>query len=66
MPQINWLLLVCVLSLVLAFGSSLNLAAANGIPVAGTMVITTGLLPIPHCGAAVREVAALLTAMTDE
>jgi KUP system potassium uptake protein len=43
-PQINWLLMVCVVGLVLAFGSSDNLAAAYGIAVAGTMVITTGLL----------------------
>ena len=45
-PQINWLLLICVLGLVLAFGSSDNLAAAYGIAVSGTMVITTGLLAI--------------------
>ena len=45
-PQINWLLLLCVIGLVLAFGSSDNLAAAYGIAVAGTMVITTGLLAI--------------------
>ncbi len=45
-PQINWLLMVCVLGLVLAFGSSDNLAAAYGIAVAGTMVITTGLLAL--------------------
>ncbi len=45
-PQINWLLMVCVIGLVLAFGSSDNLAAAYGIAVAGTMVITTGLLAI--------------------
>jgi KUP system potassium uptake protein len=45
-PQINWLLMVCVIGLVLAFGSSDNLAAAYGIAVAGTMVITTGLLAV--------------------
>ena len=45
-PQINWLLLLCVIGLVLAFGSSDNLAAAYGIAVAGTMVVTTGLLAI--------------------
>jgi len=45
-PQINWLLMVCVVGLVLAFGSSDNLAAAYGIAVAGTMVITTGLLAL--------------------
>jgi len=45
-PQINWLLMLCVIGLVLAFGSSDNLAAAYGIAVAGTMVITTGLLAV--------------------
>ena len=45
-PQINWLLMACVIGLVLAFGSSDNLAAAYGIAVAGTMVITTGLLTL--------------------
>ena len=45
-PQINWLLMVCVIGLVLAFGSSDNLAAAYGIAVVGTMVITTGLLAL--------------------
>ena len=45
-PQINWLLMVCVIGLVLAFGSSDNLAAAYGIAVAGTMVVTTGLLAV--------------------
>ena len=45
-PQINWLLMVCVLGLVLSFGSSDNLAAAYGIAVAGTMVITTSLLAV--------------------
>ena len=45
-PQINWLLMLCVIGLVLAFGSSDNLAAAYGIAVAGTMMITTGLLAV--------------------
>ena len=45
-PQVNWLLMVCVLGLVLSFGSSDNLAAAYGIAVAGTMVITTSLLAV--------------------
>ena len=45
-PQINWLLMLCVIGLVLSFGSSDNLAAAYGIAVAGTMVITTGLLAL--------------------
>ncbi len=46
LPQINWLLMVCVIGLVLAFGSSEHLAAAYGVSVAGTMVITTGLLAV--------------------
>ncbi len=45
-PQINWLLMICVIGLVLAFKSSDNLAAAYGIAVAGTMVITTCLLAL--------------------
>ncbi len=45
-PQINWLLMACVIGLVLAFGSSDHLAAAYGIAVAGTMVITTGLMAL--------------------
>ena len=43
-PQINWLLMVCVIGLVLAFRSSDALAAAYGIAVVGTMLITTALL----------------------
>ena len=38
---VNWLLLACVVALVLGFGSSSKLAAAYGIAVAGTMVVTT-------------------------
>ncbi|WP_156255774.1 potassium transporter Kup [Sandarakinorhabdus oryzae] len=41
MPAINWLLLVGVVVLVLAFGSSSAMAAAYGIAVTGTMVITS-------------------------
>ncbi|HJW01992.1 MAG TPA: potassium transporter Kup [Azospira sp.] len=41
LPGINWMLLLAVLALVLGFGSSTNLAAAYGIAVTGTMVITT-------------------------
>jgi KUP system potassium uptake protein len=40
-PAINWLLLVLVILLVVAFGTSSNLAAAYGIAVSSTMVITT-------------------------
>jgi KUP system potassium uptake protein len=38
---VNWLLLACVIGLVLGFGSSSRLAAAYGIAVAATMVVTT-------------------------
>ncbi|MDR7100893.1 potassium transporter Kup [Croceicoccus sp. BE223] len=41
MPAINWLLLAGVIALVLAFGSSSAMAAAYGIAVTGTMVVTT-------------------------
>ena len=40
-PSINWTMLVAVIALVLGFGSSTNLAAAYGIAVTGTMVVTT-------------------------
>ena len=40
-PVVNWLLLGAVILLVLAFGSSSALAAAYGIAVSTTMVITT-------------------------
>ena len=40
MPAINWTLLGAVIALVLGFGSSSNLAAAYGIAVTGTMLIT--------------------------
>ena len=41
MPGVNWLMLLGVIVLVLAFKSSTNLAAAYGIAVTGTMIITT-------------------------
>ncbi|WP_153110400.1 potassium transporter Kup [Propionivibrio limicola] len=40
LPAINWLLLGSVIALVLGFKSSSNLAAAYGIAVTGTMLIT--------------------------
>ncbi|WP_319242780.1 potassium transporter Kup [uncultured Propionivibrio sp.] len=43
LPAINWLLLVAVIALVIGFGSSSNLAAAYGIAVTGTMLITNVL-----------------------
>jgi len=43
-PAINWLQLAGVVALVLAFRSSTNLAAAYGIAVTGTMLVTTVLV----------------------
>ncbi|HTY03613.1 MAG TPA: potassium transporter Kup [Rhodocyclaceae bacterium] len=40
MPGVNWLMLAGVVALVIAFKSSTNLAAAYGIAVTGTMIIT--------------------------
>ena len=45
-PAINWMLLVAVILLVEVFGSSDSLAAAYGIAVTGTMVITALLAGI--------------------
>lgn len=39
-PAINWMLLLSIIALVIEFGSSSNLAAAYGIAVTGTMLIT--------------------------
>jgi len=46
MPQINNILLVLVLLLVIAFGSSAALSAAYGIAVSGVMLVTVLLLSI--------------------
>jgi KUP system potassium uptake protein len=43
-PAVNWLLLVGVVALVVFFKSSSNLAAAYGIAVTGTMLVTTVLV----------------------
>jgi KUP system potassium uptake protein len=43
LPRINWLLMISVMSLVMIFKNSGNLAAAYGIAVTGNMVITTFL-----------------------
>jgi KUP system potassium uptake protein len=45
-PQVNWMMLILVVLLVLEFGSSSNLAAAYGIAVSGTMLLTTGLVAL--------------------
>ncbi|AAU92977.1 potassium transporter Kup [Methylococcus capsulatus] len=48
-PAVNRLLLISVLALVLAFGSSSRLASAYGLAVVGTMVVTTLLaLVVAH------------------
>lgn len=44
LPGVNWALFAAVVVLVLEFGSSSNLAAAYGISVSGTMIITTLLV----------------------
>ncbi len=44
LPGVNWALFLAVVALVLAFGSSTSLAAAYGISVSGTMIITTLLV----------------------
>jgi len=44
LPLVNWLLFVAVLVVIFAFHSSSNLAAAYGIAVTGTMVITSILI----------------------
>ncbi|MBP9713736.1 MAG: potassium transporter Kup [Sterolibacterium sp.] len=41
LPSINWMLLILVILLVIGFGSSTKLAAAYGIAVTGTMLITS-------------------------
>ena len=46
MPVVNWGLLIAVIAAVLGFKSSTNLAAAYGIAVTGTMVITSILFLI--------------------
>ena len=45
-PAINWLMMVIVIVLVLAFRSSTNLASAYGVSVSGTMLIDTLLLAL--------------------
>ena len=42
-PVVNWALMIATITLVVAFGESSRLAAAYGIAVTGTMVITTVL-----------------------
>lgn len=46
MPGINWVMMVACIGLVIGFGSSSNLAAAYGVGVTTTMVITTLLFAV--------------------
>jgi KUP system potassium uptake protein len=46
LPAVNWTMLVLVLLLVLGFESSSALAAAYGIAVSGTMLLTTSIIVI--------------------
>ncbi len=41
LPQVNWIVMIGVILLVLSFKSSSSLAAAYGIAVSGTMLVTT-------------------------
>jgi len=45
-PQVNWAMLVLVILLVLEFKTSSAIAAAYGIAVSGTMVLTTALIGV--------------------
>src|SRR5688572_23826364 len=45
-PQVNWALMICTILIVIGFGSSAALAAAYGIAVTLTMVITAMLLQV--------------------
>ena len=45
-PQVNWALMVSTIAIVIGFGSSTSLAAAYGIAVTMTMIITTLLLHV--------------------
>ena len=45
-PQVNWALMICTIAIVIGFGSSTALAAAYGIAVTLTMVITALLLHV--------------------
>ncbi len=46
LPEVNWALMVACICLVIGFGSSGNLAAAYGVAVTSTMVITTVLFGV--------------------
>jgi KUP system potassium uptake protein len=50
LPGVNWWMMAAVMTLVIGFGSSSNLAAAYGIAVTGDMVITTVLAALVFRG----------------
>ncbi len=63
-PAINWFLLVACLILVFSFGSSARLAAAYGVAVTITMVVTTGLIAavaVNHWGWSKAKTAVVVT-----
>ncbi len=62
-PAVNWMMLVGVIVLVLEFGSSGALAAAYGIAVSGTMIITTVLTVVVTLMLPPRTRALLLPAL---
>jgi KUP system potassium uptake protein len=62
-PAVNWAMLVGVIVLVLEFGSSSALAAAYGIAVSGTMIITTLLTVVVTLMLSGRTRAVLLPAL---
>ncbi|MBV2181591.1 MAG: potassium transporter Kup [Castellaniella sp.] len=59
LPRVNWLLLIAVLVLILAFGSSDRLAHAYGFAVTGTMLMTSVLAfaVLPRSSRGARRVA---------
>ncbi|HEX5371653.1 MAG TPA: potassium transporter Kup [Aquabacterium sp.] len=62
-PTVNWLMLIAVVLLVLAFKSSGALAAAYGIAVSGTMIITTVLIAVVAWSLPSRTRTPLLVAL---
>jgi KUP system potassium uptake protein len=62
-PAVNWMMLVGVIILVFQFGSSDALAAAYGIAVSGTMIITTLLTAFVALQLTTRTRAYLLPAL---
>jgi KUP system potassium uptake protein len=61
--QVNWAMLVIVVLLVVGFGSSTNLAAAYGIAVSGTMLLTTVLIAIVVLASGGRRAPFLLAGL---